>query len=90
MPRGGRSYPAEFKVEAVELNRNSGKSIRDVATELGISPESLRRWKDQQDIDAGRRGGLTTEEREELRELRRKHRRVTMERDILKSRFGIN
>lgn len=84
MPGRGRSYPAEFKAEAVELYRRSGKSIRDIAVELGISPESLRRWNVQQDIDAGKRNGLTSEEREELRELRRKLRRVTMERDILK------
>lgn len=84
MPGRGRSYPAEFKVEAVELYRSSDKSIRDIANELGISPESLRRWHAQQNIDAGKRNGLTTDERQELTELRRKLRRVTMERDILK------
>ena len=52
--------------------------------ELGISPESLRRWNAQQEIDAGKRKGLTTEEREELRLLRRENRRLKMERDILK------
>lgn len=84
MPGRGRSYPAEFKAEAVELYRSSGKSIRDIATELGISPESLRRWNVQRDVDAGGRQGLTSDEREELRELRRRLKRVTMEREILK------
>ncbi len=84
MPARGRGYPAEFKAEAVELYRSSDKSIRDIAGDLGISPESLRRWANQRDIDADNRKGLTSEEREELRELRRKLRRVTMERDILK------
>jgi transposase-like protein len=82
--RGRRGYPSEFKAEAVELYLTSGKSIRDIATELGIAPESLRRWHAQQNIDAGKRSGLTTDERQELTELRRKLRRVTMERDILK------
>lgn len=81
---GRRGYPSEFKAEAVELYRSSDKSIRDIANDLGISPESLRRWIAQHDVDAGKRNGLTTEERHELGELRRKLRRVTMERDILK------
>ena len=82
--RGRKGYPAEFKAEAVELYRSSDKSIRDIAGELGVSPESLRRWIAQRDIDAGKRNGLTSDERQELTELRRKLRRVTMERDILK------
>lgn len=82
--RGRKGYPAEFKTEAVELYRSSDKSIRDIASELGVSPESLRRWIAQRDIDAGKRNGLTSDERQELTELRRKLRRVTMERDILK------
>jgi len=84
MPGRRRGYPAEFKAEAVELYRRSGKSIRDIATDLGISPESLRRWNIQQEVDGGRRNGLSTEEREELRQLRRENRRLKMERDILK------
>ncbi len=81
---GRRGYPSEFKTEAVELYRSSGKSIRDLAADLDVSPESLRRWIVQHDVDTGNRAGLTSEERAELSELRRKLRRVTMERDILK------
>ena len=84
MPGRGKSYPAEFKAEAVQLYRSSDKSIRDIAVELGISPESLRRWNIQQDINAGERDGLTTEDHAELRRLRRENRRLKMERDILK------
>ncbi len=81
---GRRGYPSEFRTEAVELYRRSDKSIREIAIELGVAPESLRRWIAQQEVDAGKRNGVSTDERTELAELRRKLRRVTMERDILK------
>lgn len=82
--RGRRPYPPEFKREAVELYRRSGKSLQVIAEELGIATESLRAWCKQQAIDSGEREGLTTPEREELRELRRKLLRVEQERDLLK------
>ena len=84
MPGRGRPYPPEFKAEAVELYRSSDKSIRDIARDLGISAESLRRWVNQHDVDAGRKRGVTTEEHEELTQLRRENRRLKMEREILK------
>ena len=55
-----------------------------VAHDLGVSVETLRAWVKQDDIDGGRRDGLTTEEREELRQLRRENRLLKMERDVLK------
>ncbi len=84
MPRGMR-YAPEFRAEAIRLYKGSGKSIRDVASDLGIAPESLRRWVTQSDIDAGDRAGLTTEEREELKALRGEVRELRRANDILKS-----
>lgn len=55
-----------------------------VAHDLGVSVETLRAWVKQDDIDGGRRDGLTTEEREELRQLRRENRLLKMEREVLK------
>ena len=81
--RGRRPYPPEFKREAVELYRRSGKSLQVIAAELGIAHESLRKWN-KQHIDVGEQEGLTSAEREELRELRRKLLRVEQERDLLK------
>jgi transposase len=78
-------YPEPFRREAVALVRSSEKSIPQLAAELGISPQSLRNWSKQGEPDRGeRRDGLSSDEREELRRLRRENRRLAQERDILK------
>ena len=77
-------YPLDFRREAVELLRRSGKTVPQLAAELGISPQSLRNWARQIDVDEGKAQGLSSDEREELRRLRRELRTVTEEREILK------
>jgi transposase-like protein len=77
-------YPAEFRERAVELARLRGKPVKQLATDLGISDQTLHNWMKQADIDAGRRDGLTTEERAELVRLRRANRVLEMENEILK------
>jgi transposase len=74
----------EFRREAVRLLRSSGRSVPQLARELGCSPQSLRNWSRQIDVDEGRAVGLTSDEREELRRLRRENRILAEERDILK------
>ncbi len=77
-------YSEEFRREAVGLLRSSGRTVPQLAAELGCSPQSLRNWSRQIDVDEGKAAGLSSDEREELRRLRRELRVVTEEREILR------
>ena len=81
-----KRYSPEFKRDAVELVRSSGRTVNEIARELGVSSEGLRGWVKQARIDAGQSvgGELTSAEREELRELRRKTREQEQVISILK------
>lgn len=79
-----RPHPLEFRRRAVELARERPKPIAQIASDLGISESCLRRWMDLADVDEGRREGVTSAERAELVELRRRLRVAEMEVEILK------
>ena len=81
--KAGTPYPPEFRAQAVQLGRRGDAPLAAVARDLGMHPETLRLWVKQADIDAGRRDGLTTEERAELTRLRRENRVLREEREIL-------
>jgi transposase len=84
VPGATPRYSQEFKSEAVELVRSSGRSISQIAKEIGISGNYLRTWMRRAEIDEGDREGLTTDEREELKRLRRENKVLKQERDFLK------
>jgi len=82
--RPRRKFTPEFKAEVVGLVRSSGKSIGQISRDLDLTETAVREWVKQADVDAGRRDGLTTAEREELVRLRRENRVLQEERVILK------
>ena len=80
-----KRYTAEFKRDAVALALSSDKTVTEVARDLGVSPEGLRGWVKQAKVDrgGGPAGTLTSAEREELAQLRRKVRELEKTVDIL-------
>lgn len=82
--RHRRPYAPEFRRQMVELIRG-GREPEELSREYEPSAQAIRNWVAQADRDEGRReDGLTTEEREELRRLRRENRQLREEREILK------
>jgi transposase len=79
----GRRYPPQFRRDAVALVRSSDKTVRQLARELGVNRETLRNWIRQERIDQGELEGLSSQERQELRRLRREVTELKLERDLL-------
>jgi transposase len=78
-------HPVEFRQRAVELARTGDKPVAVLAKELRISESCLRNWMAQADADDGDRADrLTSAEKKELTELRRRNRQLEMENEILK------
>ena len=82
MPKTRAPYPAEFRAEMVRLVR-AGRTPGELSREFEPSDQTIRNWVNQADVDEGRREGLTTAEREELRRLRRENRILREEKEIL-------
>ena len=79
-----KPYPQEFREGALALVRD-GRAAAQVARELGIADSCIRNWIRQDQLDRHERDdGLTSAEREELRELRKRVRRLEQEKDILR------
>jgi transposase len=84
--RKRRAFTREYKAEVVGLIRRSGRSIGAISKELGLTETAVRRWVEQAEVDQGlgAPGALTTAERDELSQLRRRVKQLEMEREILK------
>ena len=84
-------YPAEMRERAVRLvfeqqqtHESQWAAICSVASKLGCTAETLRRWVRQMDRDAGERPGLTTGERERLKQLERENFELKRANEILR------
>jgi len=91
MTRGAR-YPTELRERAVRLvQEHAGEypsqwaALTSIATKCGMTPETLRKWLRRAEVDAGARPGLTTDERQRLKELERENRELRRANEILKS-----
>ena len=87
-----RQYPQQFRERALRMVEESlpdheteFAAMKKVATKLGISPEAIRRWKRQNEVDSGLRPGLSSQEHDEIRRLRRENAELRRANEILKS-----
>jgi transposase len=84
VPKTRPAYPPEFRHEALQMLR-AGRTPKELSESLGVSEQTLRNWRRQDQVDRHERDdGLTSQEREELRQLRRENARLRQERDLLK------
>jgi transposase len=87
-----RRYPKEVRERAVRLVFEQQKdhdsqwaAIRSIAEKSGMTAETLRKWVRQAERDEGRRPGLSTEEREQLRKLEKENKELRRANEILKA-----
>jgi len=87
-----RTYPREFKLEAVALAKSSGKSISEIERELGITPGLLAKWKSRLKADGEQAfpgKGRLKEDDELIRRLQRENELLRQEREVLKKALAI-
>jgi transposase len=91
MAKRGKRYPQEVRERAVRLvlgneggHASQYAAIRSVAVKIGCKPETLRLWVRQAERDAGERPGVTTSERERLKQLERENRELRQANEILR------
>ena len=92
MPKEQRTFPKEFKLEAVQLMQRSGKSQAQIARDLGIADSTLHHWCKEfaeQGPQAFPGSGHQTAQEEELLRLKRELEVTRQERDILKKALAI-
>jgi len=89
--KNGRRYPEELRARAVRLvldhesaYASRSAAILSISQKVGCSRDSLRIWVKQHETDTGKRDGLTTSERDRIRELERENRQLRQANEILK------
>ena len=87
MTQRRRQFSREFKVQAVKMVTEQGLSVSEVARDLDVNPNLIRKWKQKlidEGVEAFPGNGRLSAEQEEIRKLREENRQLRMERDILK------
>ena len=79
-----KNFPPEFRRDVVRVARKGDATRAQIAKDFGISEQSLYRWMQQADIDDGVRGGVTTTESVEARDLKKRNRVLEQENEILR------
>ena len=79
-----RERAVRLVFEHVEEYSSQWAAIRSIAEKVGCTPEALRRWVRREEIDHGRRAGLTSDERQRLKELERENRELRRANEILR------
>ena len=80
-----RKYPEELIDRGIRMVFESGRPIAHVAADLGLPSETLRKKVRQAEIDEGRRQGLSTAERDEIKKLRKENAELRRANEILRS-----
>ena len=85
-----KPYPKEFRDDVVRVaqNRDENTTLAEVAADFGLHEGTIRKWVRQAELDAGnpndRKPGLTTDEKDELRALRRRNRTLEQELEVMR------
>jgi transposase len=87
-----RQYPPEFRQRAVRMveealpdHATEFEAIKKVASRLGVSPEAVRRWRRQEEVNAGLRPGVSSDEHAEIKRLKRENAELRRANEILKA-----
>jgi len=84
MPTMPKPYPGEFREDVVAVARKGQAPIAEVAKDFGIAESCLRNWLHAADVEDGKRPGLSAQESEQLRELKRRNRLLEQENEVLR------
>ena len=81
-----KPYPREFRDDVVRVarQRDRGVTLEQIATDFGIHPMTLSKWLRQAKIDDGVKPGVSTDESEENRQLRRRVKLLEQENEVLR------
>jgi transposase-like protein len=79
-----KPYPREFRDDVVAVARRGEAPVKQIAKDFGISESCLNNWMRAADVEDGMRPGVTREESEQLRELRRRNRLLEQENEVLR------